>query len=394
VEILVFILFRILFNKMKHITEIILATLIVGCLITLIVILTNSCKNAGFRLKQSFSTPTPTVLDNLAIFTNGQNTELQTVLNTLQAEVKEGGLVINKVLVCGPLPSKSTGIDYTHLDLTGLVVGNNISWAPELRNEADSQFSRCLNSDTTLLELSQCYLTTIKDNKNFPIFKGINVGDVTLYGFTFSSEREGKVLCNLTVSFNMSVVGIMKSLDPGLKIVGMEQTGYMTDDQLSKWNNMTISKFCADPTRPKNMNGVVDDWFTEDTYEPGKLRGLKSKTQPCDKWCPPPAPAPPAPPKCEPARTKCCDSTTSCPNIANTPCKMLDPDGWAAQVFSNAGVNWPPTGTPFDSIHNKYVTIGISHSNADCLFDSTDDVSKAITLMGANGVKNICLYSR
>jgi hypothetical protein len=73
---------------------------------------------------------------------------------------------------------------------------------------------------------------------------------------------------------------------------------------------------------------------------------------------------------------------------------MLDPDGWAAQVFSNAGVNWPPTGTPFDSIHNKYVTIGISHSNADCLFDSTDDVSKAITLMGANGVKNICLYSR
>ena len=59
---------------MKYVTEIILMTLIVGCLTAMIVILTNSCKNSNFTLnmkdENESSGPALLVLDNLGFFSN------------------------------------------------------------------------------------------------------------------------------------------------------------------------------------------------------------------------------------------------------------------------------------------------------------------------------------
>ena len=62
----------------KHtIGLIVLVILTLACLIALIIVLTNSCKNSGFRLKKSFTTPTPSKpTDTLFIWEDSQGTEI------------------------------------------------------------------------------------------------------------------------------------------------------------------------------------------------------------------------------------------------------------------------------------------------------------------------------
>jgi len=253
VEVLVFILFGILFNKMKHVTEIILATLIVGCLIALIVILTNSCKNADFSLKQSFSTPTKTI-KNLAFFADGENTQTALLIDSLI----KNGIKADQIILAGPMNNNNTG-NYSKNFSKLNQISKTILFSRLVTNY-DTELTDCLtpttNSSTSWGGILASYKQKI--NNIFPTgIPGMKYG-----GICCTSEGEGKFSCggNSNLNSKKYFLGTWKYVAPNQRACSMAGG---PGPQWSNYSETLFSNICNNSaTIPAGTPTPSTDWFS------------------------------------------------------------------------------------------------------------------------------------
>jgi len=342
VEILVFILFRILFNKMKHITEIILATLIVGCLIALIVILTNSCKNAGFRLKQSFSTPTPSkkvVLDTLTFFGNC------TPLTGDAAEALHKNNISANTVIFAPFESlKTPGCEAVVKSMQSLTSNNDkVRYAPVI-SDASYVGSDCAPQKTKPNLTVDDIMTCIK-NRTPDIAAGVDTLMTSQGDISISDEDEKIYLGKPTDTYFAGTYKSKYSGSPGpspkvIKVAGGETgTGYPQKLQVCKELKLTNDVLDITSCKTSEPTVDVDVWAPEKSYEPSKDPDHKDTMGGCAK----------------PGSTgPCCDGSTTCADLWYTSCAFNNGSGWANLVQD---MTVPKS---------KFVTLGYQNCKLNC----------------------------
>ena len=375
---------------MKYVTEIILMTLIVGCLTAMIVILTNSCKNSGFRLKKSFSTPT--VLDSLAFFTTGAN---KTISSLITAMVKNN-ITANKIFVVGPLNG-------SYGSFKGL---ENISSSPT----SQIQFIRLItNNDGWMYYINSLPSKTLAGKLWKDVLSGyhdiiktqVPIKTWKYAGICCTSEGESKIACpsGKVVKSGDVILGAWNAMlkyknNPTAELTFQMAAGSGDIDNAyapiySNFMNNTFGEVCTNPTRTgAKIN--ADHWMPEYTYEPASLNE--------------PAPSPASPG----ANTHgCCDKGASSKeycdyaNLQKTCketgliCQMTKPAGWVDLVSKCGSCG---SGKTTKNGQTQYITIGMPSSNADCRFIDGNDgikyVIEAIKTLIKNGYENIALYTR
>ena len=371
---------------MKYVTEIILVTLIVGCLTAMIVILTNSCKNSGFRLKKSFSTPT--VLDSLAFFTTGANTNISSLITGMV----KNNITANKIFVVGPLNGSYDS--FKELDQISSSPTSQIQF---IRLITDDSWIQYINGPPKTLagksweDVLSGYHDIIKNQVPIKTWK--------YAGICCTSEGEGKITClNTTVKSGDFILGTWNAMlldkNEAKELTFQMAAGSGDIDNAyapiySNFMNNTFGEVCTNPTRTgAKIN--ADHWMPEYTYEPASLNE--------------PAPSPASPG----ANTHgCCDKGASSKeycdyaNLQKTCketgliCQMTKPAGWVDLVSKCGSCG---SGKTTKNGQTQYITIGMPSSNADCRFIDGNDgikyVIEAIQTLIKNDYENIALYTR
>lgn len=296
-----------------------------------------------------------TPLDNLALFTECQNRDLPAVL---QAYVS-AGITATNVLVTAPDPQQCAAL------MPQLQKLGPVSFARQLI-DGDADWAACGGTAATgtVDSVLQCYhdkiQTAVPSGGKFA-------------GIAWSDEGEGVGGCggNPQAKFNAVLPGPWSRLYPMEKRVQMASGPGPQYCPLTP--TTTLASACHTPQYCSGSTAAgPTDWFTEDSFEPYKLR-LDPKVD-CQKFGGEPA--------------TCCDGTTVCPLVLQTPCLMQNPQGWAA-----AAVGIPATSPGV----NSYVTMGVGSSNADCGFGGADGASNAVAAaqsLQKLGARNVALYTR
>lgn len=297
-------------------------------------------------------------LDNLALFTSCQNSGVTDVLTALEG----ANIKANSVLVVAPDATACTSY------LPDLQKIGPVSFA-RLVVDGDPDWAACGGTKAagTVDSVIKCYHDRISAASARP-------AGTSFAGIGWTDEGEGKFACGgaSNAPVNTVVAGPWSRLYPKevrAQVASGPQAQFCAMDPTT-----TLASACTTPQYCYSTPNVgPTDWFPEGTYEPYKLKADPAGG--CAKYAG--------------QLTTCCDGSTKCPMIKQTPCAMTDPDGWAKAALA---ILPPPT-----SGVNKYVTMGVADSNADCGFGGTSGAKNAATAtlaLAAGGSKDVVLYTR
>ena len=170
------------------------------------------------------------------------------------------------------------------------------------------------------------------------------------------------------------------------------------DQPLTDYSNCTITEATKGATTcsPPPQTLTVTDWFPEYTYEPYKLKAMPNSIP---KNCAMTYAGDPGSCSAASPCSTCCDGSTLCSNIVQTPCIMGTKGikGWVSRVFAQTGAAMATAlSSHVGKLPRVFITIG-TMGNADCQFSPSDIPSVIQTLCttyNPNTVKNICIYTR
>jgi hypothetical protein len=300
-------------------------------------------------------------LDNLGIFTTCTNAQLGPLLTSLKnADVSAGNVVVTapETNTCEALMPQLSAIGpvrWTHQPTDG-----EHSWADCGGNDPNSLL------DDTL----QCYRKKlVASTPQGAVFSGIGVTD---------EKPDGDFSCGgvSDVPVKAVIMGAWSRLFPDdLRT----QTAGGTGPQYCENSPSTsLGSICVVPPVfcPPGAAAGPTEWFPEGSYEPYKLNAGN----------PPPKKATCALVYAPAGHSTCCDGSTTCSTLKQTPCLMQNVEGWADAALQ--------FGAPTPGVHN-YVNVGIPASNADCQFANNELVTQAVQYLASkpNG-KNVSLYAR
>jgi len=327
---------------MKHVTEIILTTLIVGCLIALIVILTNSCKNAGFRLKQSFSTPTPpkVVLDTLTFFGNC------TPLTGDAADALYKNNISANTVIFAPFESlKTPGCEAVVKSMQSLTANNDkVRYAPLI---SDNSYvgSDCAPQKTNPNPTVDDIMSCIKNRTPELIADGVDSMMTSQGDISISDEGEKIYLGKPTDTYFAGTYKSKYSGSPGpspkvIKVAGGDAgNGYPLPLQVCKELKLTNGVLDIKSCKSSELSVGVDVWAPEKSYEPSKDPDNPKTTKGCAR---------------KGSMGPCCDGSTTCADLWNTSCAFNNGSGWANLVNKKTVPK------------SKFVTLGYQNCKLNC----------------------------
>jgi hypothetical protein len=318
---------------------------------------------------ESFTTPT--VLDNLAFFTTGANTNISSLITGMVSK----NITANKIFVVGP--SKGSYDSFKELD--------QISSAP-------IQFIRLITDDDGWSAYAKTISMGTKWGKVLSDYHDIIKTQVPFKttwkyaGICCTSEGEGKITClNTTVKSGDFILGTWNAmlLDKSKSSIPYKELTFQmaggagnSQGQYSNFTNSTFGEVCsAKPGTAPKIN--ADHWMPEYTYEPASLNGGGGG-----------------------GVDGCCDGKTNCTGgygpgkgckMTGLYCQMTKPAGWVELVSKCGSCG---SGKTTQNGQTQYITIGMPASNADCRFSNNQHVIEAMQTLIKNEYKNICIYTR
>jgi hypothetical protein len=305
---------------------------------------------------ESFTTPT--VLDNLAFFTTGANTNISSLITGMVSK----NITANKIFVVGP--SKGSYDSFKELD--------QISSSPIqfIRLITDDSWIQYINGPPKTLagksweDVLSGYHDIIKNQVPIKTWK--------YAGICCTSEGEGKITClNTTVKSGDFILGTWNAMYAKELTFQMAGGAGNSQGQYSNFTNSTFGEVCsAKPVPGAKIN--ADHWMPEYTYEPASLNGVGG----------------------------CCDTSTNCTGgyapgkgckMTGLYCQMTNPTGWVELVSKCGSCG---SGKTTQNGQTQYITIGMPASNADCRFINNQHVIEAMQTLIKNEYENICIYTR